>query len=158
MSSLGLEIVLICPVVLLTNFFYNQSIFWVSKPRKEKLKAKFIVECFINMRSTDANSFGVPTSLLALISWLSQFLMLGLTARTRGEGGGGELFIIRKYMIKNESLTMNSYKQFRKPIKQRFRKLFQYFNRLKTRYNRLFMLQIQKQFVRQKYQPVENTK
>jgi len=61
-------------------------------------------------------------------------------------------------MIKNETLIINPDKQFRKPFKQRFRKQFQYFNRLKTRYNQLFMLQIQKQFVRQKYQPVENTK
>ena len=61
-------------------------------------------------------------------------------------------------MFKNETLTINSDKQFRKTIQQRFRKQFQYFNRLKTRYNRLFMLQIQKQFVRQKYQLVENKK
>jgi len=61
-------------------------------------------------------------------------------------------------MIKNETLTINSDKQFRKPIKQRFRKQFQYFNWLKTRYHWLFMLQRQKHFVRQEYQPVENTK
>ena len=61
-------------------------------------------------------------------------------------------------MFKNEPLTINTDKQFRKIVKQRFRKLFQYFNRLKTRYNQLFMLQIQKQFVRQEYKPVENTK
>jgi len=83
--------------------------------------------------------------------------MLGLMARTRGRG---ELFLepFRKCMINNESLTINSDKQFRETIKQRFRKLFQYFNRLKTRYNRLFMLHRQKQFVRQEYQPVEKMK
>jgi len=63
-----------------------------------------------------------------------------------------------KYMFKNETLTINSDKKFRRTVKQRFRKLFQYFTRLKTRYNWLFMLQIQKQFVRQEFQPVENTK
>jgi len=46
-------------------------------------------------------------------------------AKTRGEGGG-ELFLkpFRKYMIKNETLTINPDKQFRESIKQRFRKQF----------------------------------